>query len=130
VTEDLREFRASDGPEVDAIEAYLMAFRRDLLEQVRGFDERFRFYRSADVELSFRVKERGLRVVVVPLPVTRHQHRPWATTPEPERGRLSKRNFSRFLDRFRDRFDLTVAGGHAEAEDGGRRRERGSVAED
>ena len=112
ITEDLREFEESAGPDVDAIEAYLMAFRRDVLEGVGAFDERFDFYRSADLELSFRVKDQGYRSVAVPgMPLARHEHRRWSTTPEEERERLSKRNFNRFLERFRGRFDLCVARG-------------------
>jgi len=111
VTRDLREFEPSVGPDVDAVEAYLMAFRRDLLAEIGGFDEGFRWYRTADIELSFRIKELGLRAVVVPVPVDRHEHRMWAAASEDERARRSKRNFNRFLDRFRGRFDLTVAGG-------------------
>ncbi len=108
VTDDLREFRTSDGPEVDAIEGYCMAFRRDVLVEAGGFDPGFRFYRAADIELSFRIRDRGLRAVVVPVPVGRHEHRVWSSIPEAERERLSKRNFYRFLDRFRGRFDLCV----------------------
>ena len=109
VTEDLREFEPSDGPDVDAIEGYLMAFRREVLIEAGGFDRGFHFYRAADLELSFRIKDLGLRAVVVELPIRRHEHRRWAATPEPERDRLSKRNFYRFLDRFRDRTDLLVS---------------------
>jgi len=109
-TTDMRHFDESEGPDVDAIEGYLVAFRRNVLSRTGLFDEKFRFYRSADIEFSFRVKEQGLRAVVVPLPVERHEHRMWSTTPERERDRLSKRNYYRFLDRFRERFDLTVAG--------------------
>jgi glycosyltransferase involved in cell wall biosynthesis len=108
VTDDLHEFRDDDGPEVDAVEAYLMAFRRDLVETGLRFDEKFRFYRTADIELSFQVKSRGLRATVTPLPVRRHEHRVWENTPEAERARLSKRNFYRFLDRWRGRTDLLV----------------------
>jgi cysteinyl-tRNA synthetase len=109
-TQDLREFRESDGPDVDAIEGYLMAFRRDVVRDLGLFDERFRWYRTADIELSFRVKDAGLRAVVVPVPVTRHEHRAWHSTPPPERDRLSKRNYYRFLERFRGRFDLLAYG--------------------
>ena len=108
-TEDLRSFHESDGPEVDAVEGYLMAFGRELLLGGLRFDEGFRFYRTADIELSFQVKARGLRVTVTPAPVLRHQHRMWATTPKAERDRLSKRNFYRFLDRWRGREDLLVS---------------------
>jgi hypothetical protein len=107
---DLREFHASPGPEVDAVEGYLMAFRRDLLLQGVEFDRRFRFYRTADIELSFQVRSRGLRATVTDVPVERHEHRMWTNTPEDERARLSKRNFYRFLDRWRERTDLLVSG--------------------
>ena len=110
VTDDLRSFEASEGPEVDAIEGYLMAFRREVLCAAGLFDEKFRWYRSADIEWSFRVKDAGLRTVVVKAPVIRHEHRMWSSTPPDEREKWSKRNYYRFLDRFRGRFDLTVAG--------------------
>jgi len=110
ITNDLREFHESDGPEVDAIEGYLMAFRREILEEAGMFDEKFKFYRSADIEYSFRIKDRGYRALVAPLPVVKHEHRMWHSTPEAERARLSKRNFYRFLERWRGRMDLTVRG--------------------
>jgi hypothetical protein len=106
---DLREFHESPGPEVDAVEGYLMAFRRELVEAGLRFDEKFRFYRAADIDLSFQVKARGFRATVTPLPVIRHEHRLWAATSEEERARLSKRNFYRFLDRWRGRTDLLVS---------------------
>jgi hypothetical protein len=110
VTSDLREFRSSPGPAVDAVEGYLMAFRRDLVERGVRFDPKFRFYRMADVDLSFQVLELGLRVSVTEVPIERHEHRVWEHMPEEQRTRLSKRNFYRFLDRWRGRLDLTVAG--------------------
>lgn len=114
VTEDLHEFHESTGPVVDAVEAYLMAFRREVLHAAGGFDERFRFYRSADIELSFRVKALGLRAVVVPVPMARHEHRMWSSTPPDRREQLSKRNFYRFLDKWRGRLDLCVGRGGAD----------------
>ena len=107
-TRDLHEFHDSEGPDVDAVEGYLMAFRRDVLRDVGLFDEKFRWYRTADIECSFRVKDAGLRAVVVPAPVIKHEHRMYHSTPEAERDRLSKRNYYRFLERFRGRFDLLV----------------------
>jgi GT2 family glycosyltransferase len=105
----LKEFEESAGPEVDAIEGYCMAFRRADALAVEGFDPKFRFYRMADVELSFRLRDRGGRAVVVgDVPVKRHEHRLWETTEPAERERLSKRNTYRFLDRWRDREDLLV----------------------
>ena len=109
VTHDLREFDEAPGPgPCDAIEGYCMAMRRDVLASVEGFDERFRWYRTADIELSFRVKDRGLRTEVVPVPVVKHEHRMWFETDPAERAKWSKRNFYRFLDRWRDRWDLVL----------------------
>jgi hypothetical protein len=46
----------------------------------------------------------------VPVPVAKHEHRMWAAATEAERASRSKRNFYRFLDRFRDRWDLVLSG--------------------
>jgi cysteinyl-tRNA synthetase len=115
-TADLRQFEPTDGPDCDAIEGYLMAFRREILDRAGLFDEHYRWYRTADIEWSFRVRDAGYRAVVVPVPVRRHQHRMWFETPPVDRARWSKRNFYRFLDRFRDRWDL-VRSGRPEADD-------------
>lgn len=105
-TDDLREFQEDPGPEVDAIEGYLLAVRREALLSCGGFDPRFRFYRIGDIDLSFRVRDLRLKALVVPVPVVRHEHRMWNATPPAERDAASKRNFNRFLERFRGRTDL------------------------
>jgi Glycosyl transferase family 2 len=110
VTDDLRRFQDAAGPEVDAVEAYLMAFRREILEAGVAFDPHYRFYRAADIDLCFQLKAGGLRAVRVDVPIRRHGHRAWAATPAERRQALSKRNFYRFLDRFRGRTDLLVSG--------------------
>ena len=111
VTSDLREFHeAPDSGPCDAVEGYLMAFRREVLAAVGGFDEKFRWYRTADIEWSFRVKDAGFTCAVVPVPVTKHEHRMWTAATEEERASRSKRNFYRFLDRWRGRWDLVLAG--------------------
>lgn len=105
----LKEFAESGGPQVDAVEGYCMAFRRSDAIAVGGFDSRFRFYRIADVEFSFRLRDRGGNAIVVQgLPIEKHEHRLWESTELAERERLSKRNMYRFLDRWRDRKDLIV----------------------
>lgn len=109
VTHDLREFEEAPGPgDCDAVEGYAMAMRRELLTEVGLFDEKFRWYRTADIEYSFRVKDAGLRTVVVPAPVIKHEHRMWFETEPAERAKWSKRNYYRFLDRWRDRWDLVL----------------------
>ncbi len=110
----LKEFESHPGPEVDAIEGYCMAFRKADAGTVGGFDAKFRFYRIADIEFSFRLRDQGgRRALVVPgLPIIKHAHRLWESTPEAERARLSKKNFYRFLDRWGGREDLLTDRGH------------------
>jgi len=107
---DARHFVEAGTGEVDAVEAYCLAIRRVALQRVRGFDRRFRFYRNADLDLSFAVRDAGWSAVATgPLPLERHEHRGWSALPEAERDRLSKRNFYRFLDHWGDRPDLLLA---------------------
>ena len=120
VTRDLRQFDEAPGPgPCDAIEGYLMAFRRDMLRRVGGFDEKFRWYRTADIDWSFRVKDAGFGCEVLEVPVRKHPHRMWFETDPATRAKWSKRNFYRFLDRFRDRWDLVLSGPPAEGGSGG-----------
>ena len=80
VTNDLRSFEeAESSGEVDAVEGYLMAFRRDILNEVGLLDEKYRFYRHLDLDLSFAARRRGYTAVIdTALPVTRHEHVDWA----------------------------------------------------
>ena len=80
-----------------------MALGRETLTDGVLFDASFRFYRTGDMESSFRVKDSGRRAMVVAVPVHRHEHRMWSNTPAERRDQLSKRNYYRFLDRFRGR---------------------------
>jgi cysteinyl-tRNA synthetase len=117
VSDDLRRFRDAPSGDVDAIEGYLMAFRRaDYLE--RGpLDERFRFYRNLDIWWSLVLRDGGdedgavnrRAVALDGLPLVRHEHRGYDAVPEAERERLSKRNFYRIIDRFGSRLDLLTA---------------------
>jgi len=104
-TADLRNFEGSEGPQVHALEGYLMAFRSETFARAR-FDPWFAWYRHADLDLSFRIRALGLRALVVPVEAVRHEHRGWSAVPEPERSKRSKRNFYRFLDHWKDRTDL------------------------
>ncbi len=108
-TRDLRHFHESEEAEVDALLGYCFAFRRDRLAEVGLLDEKFKFYRNADLDYSFAFRAHGYRLWCVRnLPLLRHEHRAWGSLPEVERERLSKRNFYRFLDKWRDRTDLLV----------------------
>ena len=106
---DGRSFTEAEPGEVDAIEGYCLAVRREALRAVGGFDRRFRFYRNADLDFSFAIRDAGWRAVRTgPLPLVRHEHRGWTSVSEGERDRLSKRNFYRFLDHWGDRADLLL----------------------
>jgi hypothetical protein len=111
---DLRRFEEVTDGEAAAIESYLFAVRRSDAAAAGALDEGFRFYRNLDIWWSLVLRDRGAgtppgrAAIVSGLPLVRHEHRGWTSVPEAERDRLSKRNFYRFLDRFRDRGDLAV----------------------
>jgi len=106
---DARQFDDAPPGEVDAVEGYCLAVRREALRAVGGFDRRFRFYRNADLDFSFAVRAAGWRAIrTEPLPLARHEHRGYTSLPEAERDRLSKRNFYRFLEHWGDRRDLLL----------------------
>ena len=106
---DGREFVDAPPGEVDAIEGYCLAIRRDALRTVGGFDHRFRFYRNADLDFSFAIRDAGWKAVrTEALPFERHEHRAYTSLSSAERDRLSKRNFYRFLEHWGDRRDLLL----------------------
>jgi GT2 family glycosyltransferase len=107
VSDSMREWEPTDGPAADAIEGYFLAVRREALAQ--GLvHEKFRWYRNADIDLSFQVRALGYEARVVPLPVVKHAHRGWESVPEPERSKRSKRNHYLFFGRWKDRPDLLL----------------------
>jgi glycosyltransferase involved in cell wall biosynthesis len=134
-TTSMLDFEADDGPEVDAVEGYLLAVPRALAAQVR-VDPKDRYYRNADLDYSFAVRSLGhptnrgtpseelpdppghpsgvprtppaepLRAVRVEVPATRHRHRGYHDTDPAERDRASRKNYDRFLGRWKGRTDL------------------------
>ncbi len=115
VSEDLRKFRDAPAGDVDAIEGYLLAFRRADFAERGPLDEHFRFYRNLDIWWSLVLRDGGEGVTprralaLDGLPVVRHGHRGYLEVDEAERDRLSKRNFYRIIDRFGSRTDLLAA---------------------
>lgn len=108
-TDNGRQFEEAPVGPVHAVEGYCLAVRREALRAIGGgFDSHFRFYRNADLDLSFAVRDAGWRAVAVELPLARHEHRGWTSLPDAERDRLSKRNFYRFLKHWGDRRDLVI----------------------
>jgi cysteinyl-tRNA synthetase len=112
-TTTMLEFEADDGPEVDAIEGYLLAVPRALAARLR-VDPKDRYYRNADLDYSFAVRAIGspgpLRAVRVEVPATRHRHRGFHETDPTERDRASRKNYDRFLGRWKGRTDLLTRG--------------------
>ena len=108
-TTDLHHFHDGEGEsgDMDAMQAYCFAFRRELLTEVGLPRQTFRFYRNLDLDFSFQFKAQGYRIVAdAELPVAQHEHRVWSELAEAERDELSRKNYGRFLDRWGDRADL------------------------
>lgn len=111
---DLRHFEDAPAGDVDAIEGYCQAFRRADYAARGPLDERFRFYRNLDIWWSLVLRDEGEEgsprraVRLEGLPIERHEHRGWASLPDAERDRQSKRNFYRIIDRFGWRRDLLL----------------------
>ena len=109
VSEDLFTFDPAPTSECDAIEFYLFAFKRDRLNQVGMLDEKFVFYRNIDLDWSLAFKDKGLRLMTIPqLPITIHEH-PYLRMNPDERDRLSRKNYKKFLEKWKDRKDLLLA---------------------
>ena len=104
-TTTMLEFEADDGPEVDAVEGYLLAVPRALAARVR-VDPKDRYYRNADLDYSFTVRALGYGATRVEVPATRHRHRGFHETDPEERDRASRKNYDRFLGRWKGRTDL------------------------
>ena len=113
ITEDLLHFHDEVlSGDADAMQAYCIAFRRDLLSKVGLMRETFRFYRNLDLDFSFQVRDQHNRIVADgTLPMVRHEHRQWNALGEVERDQLSFKNFKRFYKKWGERSDLLVSSG-------------------
>ena len=113
-TTDFLHFHDGEGEsgEMDAMQAYCLAFRREDLPVVGLMRETFRFYRNLDIDFSFQFKDKGFKVIADnTLPIVLHEHRGWTALAEQERDDLSRKNYGRFLNKWRDRKDLLVSAG-------------------
>jgi GT2 family glycosyltransferase len=100
--------------EVAFVDSVCMCLSRSLMEAVGGFDEGYGFYHGHDRDLSFAVRERGQRCVVVHAPF---QHRGGGTrnrgfdgAPEREGSDLAQRRavLDRFAAKYRHRLPCDV----------------------
>jgi hypothetical protein len=103
------------GPgEVEALLGYLLAVSRRAALEV-PLPAKARFYRNADLEWSFLLRDAAAGRLVVPilpggadLPVRQDRHRGYHDSDPAFRDRESKRTYDRFLQRFRGREDLRL----------------------
>ena len=100
-TTDLKHFDEVTSGEAEAIQGYCAGVRRDVLLEIGGFDERYRFYRNLDIAVSLAARERGYRIVALGVErARRHEHRIWESLSDEERLKRSRRNFDRMYSRF------------------------------
>ena len=103
-------FADAEPGEVEALLGYLFAVRRERALQV-PLPAKARFYRNADMEWSYLLREAGVGRLVVPaadLPVRQDRHRGYHDSEPAFRDRESKRTYDRFLQRFRGREELRL----------------------
>ena len=98
---------AGPGP-VEALLGYLLAVRRAAALAV-PLPPKARFYRNADMEWSFLLREAGLgSLVAVDVPVRQDRHRGYHDSDPVLRDKESKKTYDRFLQRFRGREELRL----------------------
>ncbi len=101
-------FADSPPGEVEALLGYLLVVRREVARQV-PLPPKARFYRNADFEWSFLLREAGHRLVAVDVPARQDRHRGYHDSDPDLRERESKRTYDRFLQRYRGREDLRLS---------------------
>lgn len=110
VGDDWHSFDDAGPGDVEALLGYCFALRRAALLQVPPHSKA-RFYRNADLELSYAIRDAGLGRLVVPatdLPLRQGRHRGYHDTDPAYRDAESKRTYDRILARFRGREDLRI----------------------
>jgi len=61
-------------PEIDFVDTYSAAFRRDRFLELNGYDTSFPVACAEDIELSYRMSERSWKMVFVPDAIVYHTH--------------------------------------------------------
>lgn len=102
-----RSFTSASSGEVDAVLGYLMAFKRDAIQDVRP-DPKARFYRNADMEWSLALREAGGAIVIPEgeLPIRQDRHHGYHDSEPAFRDKQSKKTYDRILQRFRGKDHL------------------------
>jgi hypothetical protein len=111
LADEWRSFTEAGAGDVDAILGYLFAFRRAAGLAAGGAHSKARFYRNADIEFSFALREAGgpgARLVIPPgeLPVEQGRHHGYHDSDPAYRDAESQKTYNRFLQRYRGRKEL------------------------
>ena len=106
------EWRSVDdkGPgEVDVLFSYFMAFNREAMIEVGGFNPRALYYRNADIEYSLKIRQAGGRLLQMELPLIQERHHGYHDADPEYREVQSKKNYDRILDKYRGKTAILSA---------------------
>ena len=87
--------------EVDVLFSYFMAFNREAMTQVGGFNPRAIYYRNADIEFSLKIRQAGGKLLQMDLPRTQGRHHGYHDADPDYRDVQSKKTFDRILEKYR-----------------------------
>ena len=87
--------------EVDVLFSYFMAFNREAMTQVGGFNPRAVYYRNADIEFSLKIRQAGGKLLQMELPLTQGRHHGYHDADPDYRDAQSKKTFDRILEKYR-----------------------------
>ena len=87
--------------EVDVLFSYFMAFNREAMTQVGGFNPRAVYYRNADIEFSLKIRQAGGKLLQMDLPLTQGRHHGYHDVDPDYRDVQSKKTFDRILEKYR-----------------------------
>jgi hypothetical protein len=108
VADGWTEFVDAGPGEVEALLGYLFAVRRQAALSV-PLPSKARFYRNADMEWSYLLRDAGAgRLLAMDLPVRQERHRGYFDSEPAYRDKESRRTYDRFLHQFRGREDLRL----------------------
>ena len=101
VEDDWRSVDDKGVGEVDVLFSYFMAFNREAMTQVGGFNPRAVYYRNADIEFSLKIRQAGGKLLQMDLPLTQGRHHGYHDADPDYRDAQSKKTFDRILEKYR-----------------------------
>ena len=87
--------------EVDVLFSYFMAFNREAMTEVGGFNPRALYYRNADMEYSLKIRQAGGKLLQMDLPLEQARHHGYHDVDPEFRELQSKKNYDRILAKYR-----------------------------